>query len=147
MLFDGITRWIIRLENQFSPDFLEIIKDAQFELGREMAERMKEDYKLGGDIGDALDLMWMLIIPFGIKMKARRIDEGRVREEKLAYPIFDVFRMHGVNYCEELCLSLGNGWLYAINPNLKFELIRRGGKDHYCIKDIVDTKRIREHHK
>mgnify|MGYP007109761846 CR=1 FL=1 len=46
--------------------------------------------------------MWMLIIPFGIRMRAERIEEGRIREEKLACPIFDTFRRHGVDYCEQL---------------------------------------------
>jgi len=41
-------------------------------LGREVAEQMKEEYGLGNDIAAALDLMWMLIIPFGIKMKAKK---------------------------------------------------------------------------
>lgn len=140
MLFDGITRWIIGLEDKFGPEALEILKEAQFQLGREVAERMKEEYKLGNSIDDALDLMWMLIVPFGIKMKAKKIGEDRIREEKLACPIFDVFRRHGVDYCDLLCISLGNGWLFAINPNLKFELVRRADKDHYCIKDIVDTR-------
>lgn len=139
-LIDGLTRWIIKLEDKFGPDALNIIKEAQFELGREMAEKIKKEYKLGDDITDALRLMWMLIIPFGIKMKSKKISERRIREEKLACPIFDVFKSHGVDYCEELCISLGNGWLNAINPALKFELVRRGGKDHYCIKDIIKTE-------
>lgn len=141
MLLDGIVRWIIRLESRFGPEVLRIIKEVQFELGREVAEQIKEKYQLGNEIDDALDLMWMMIVPFGIKMKAEKIDEGRIREEKLACPIFDVFRRHGVDYCDSLCVSLGNGWLYAINPNLKFELVRRGGRGHYCIKDIVDTSK------
>ena len=141
LLLDGITRWLIRLEDRFGPEILEVIREIQFEVGRETGERMKKEYKLGDEIADALNLMWMLIVPFGIKMKAERIGEGHIREEKSACPIFDVFRRHGVNYCDELCISLGNGWLNAINPNLKFELVRRGDKDHYCIKDIVDTAR------
>lgn len=141
VLIDGITRWLIRIEEQFGPDSLKLIKNVQFELGREMAEEIKREYKLGSDITDALDLMWMLIIPFGIKMKAKRIGERRIREEKLACPIFDVFRKHGVDYCDELCISLGNGWLYTINPKFKFELVRRGNNDCYCIKDIVDTRK------
>lgn len=76
MLFDGITRWVIRLESEFGPEALEIIRDAQFQVGREVVEQMKEEYKLGNNIDDALDLMWMLIVPFGIKMKAEKIGEG-----------------------------------------------------------------------
>lgn len=144
ILFDGITRWLIMLENKYSPDFFEIIKDAQIKLGYEIAKQLKDEYQLGNDITDALDLMWMLIIPFGIKMKAKKIGEGRVREEKLACPIFDVFRKHGVDYCEQLCVSLGNGWLKAINPKFKFELVRRGDNDHYCLKDIVDTSKTKK---
>jgi hypothetical protein len=143
MLFDGITRWIIRLQNEFGPEALEIIiKNTQFQLGREIAEQIKKEYRLGNEIDDALDLMWILIVPFGIKMKAEKIAKGQIREEKLACPIFDVFKRHGVDYCELLCISLGNGWLHAINPNLKFKLVRKGGKNHYCIKDIVDTSKL-----
>ncbi len=142
MLFDGITRWVIRLQSEFGPEVLEIIREAQFQLGREVAEQIKEEYGLGNGIDDALDLMWILIVPFGIKMKAEKIGSGRIREEKVTCPIFDVFRRHGVDYCDLLCVSLGNGWLYAINPNLKFELVRRGGKNHYCIKDIVDISKL-----
>ena len=141
MLFDGITRWMMKLQDQYGPSSLEFIQKIQFDLGREMTEQLKREYRLGSTITDALDLMWLLIIPFGIKMKAQQIDDGRIREEKLACPIFDVFRRHGVDYCEELCVSLGNGWLSAIDPSLKFELVRRAGKDGYCIKDIVNTRK------
>ena len=141
MIFDGITRWIIKLRSELDPEALEIIRSTQFQLGHEVAEQMKEEYGLGNEIDDALDLMWILIVPFGIRMKAEKIGSGQIREEKYACPIFDVFRRHGVDYCDLLCVSLGNGWLHAINPNLKFELVRRGGKDHYCIKDIVDVSK------
>ena len=142
ILFDGLTRWLINLEKQYGADCLEMIRNTQFEVGVEVGKQLKEEYKLGSDITDALDLMWMLIVPFGIRMKAQRIEEGRIREEKLACPILDIFRKHGVDYCELLCISLNSGFLYAINPNLKFEIVRRGSKDHYCIKDVVDTGKV-----
>ncbi|MFQ6085780.1 MAG: hypothetical protein ACE5OY_05915 [Candidatus Bathyarchaeia archaeon] len=75
-------------------------------------------------------------------MRGRRIGEGRIREEKLACPIFDVFRKHGVDY-RELCVSLGNGWLHAISPNLRFDPFKRADKDHYYIKDIVEVGKKR----
>ncbi|MFQ6085781.1 MAG: hypothetical protein ACE5OY_05920 [Candidatus Bathyarchaeia archaeon] len=62
-LLDGLSRWLVGLEEIFGADFIETIRDARFELGREMGEQMKAEYGLGDGIGDALDLMWMLIVP------------------------------------------------------------------------------------
>jgi hypothetical protein len=140
ILFDGITRWLMNLEKQFGADCFKTIIDVQFQIGLETAGQLKEKYRLRSNINGALDLMWLLIVPFGIRMRALKIGGWRIREEKTACPIFDAFRKHGVDYCEQLCISMGNGWLYAIDPNLRFELVRRGSKDCYCIKDIVDTR-------
>lgn len=141
-LFDGITCWLIELEKRYGSECLSIIRDIQFKLGFETAKELKERYRLSSDINGALDLMWLLIIPFGIRMKAERIDDGRIREEKVACPIFDVFKKYDVDYCEELCISMCSGWLSAVNPNLKYEIVRRGSANRYCIKDIVDYNGI-----
>ena len=80
--------------------------------------------------------MWMFIVPFDIKMKVTKIDDNRFREEKTICPIYNVFKDHNVDFCEEFCISMTRGWLEAINQNLKCEMVRKASKDQYCIKDI-----------
>ena len=140
VLFDGITRWLITMEKKYGREAINIIKDLQFQTGYDMALQLKEQYRLGNDIGAAMNLMWISIIPFGIKMKVQEIGKGRIREEKLACPIFDVFQMNGVDFCDELCVTFNSGCLHAINANLIFEWVRKPGDGQYCIKDIVDTR-------
>jgi len=139
-LIEGIALWMKNLEEEFGPEIREVVKNTQFELGRNMAKQMKEKYKIGDDITDAVDMMWMFIIPFGIKMKVSKINDGRIREEKTICPIYDVFNACGVDYCEEFCVSMTRGWLAAINSDLNCEMIRKANKDQYCIKDIINVK-------
>lgn len=139
-LLEGFTRWMAAMEHQYGPDYREVIKKTQFAVGQSMAAKIKQEYTLGDDLEAAITMMWMFIVPFGIHMQVTKINEGRLREEKTRCPIYDVFKEVGVEYCDELCLSMTSGWLAALNPDLHFEMVRKAGKDHYCIKDIIDTR-------
>jgi len=139
-LFEGFTRWMAAMEHQSGPAYREVIKKTQFDIGRAMAEDIKQEYRLGDDIDAAITMMWMFIVPFGIQLKVIKIGKGRIREEKNHCPRHDVDKELGVEYCDELCLSMTSGWLAALNPNLRFEMVRKAGKNHYCIKDIIDTR-------
>ena len=141
-LLEGFTRWMVAMDHQHGPGYREIIKTTQFDIGRSMAEDIKQEYNLGDDLDSAITMMWMFIVPFGIRMKVTKINKGRIREEKTHCPIYDIFREVGVEYCNELCLSMTSGWLAALSPDLRFEMVRNAGKDHYCIKDIIDTRLV-----
>jgi hypothetical protein len=139
-LIEGFVSYMIEMEKQYGPGYREVFKKTQYQLGRSMGEQIKHDYHLGNDLNAAVDMMWMFIVPFGITMTVTPQGPSRIREEKTRCPIYDVFKKLGVNYCDELCLSMTAGWLAAINKNLRFEMIQNATPTHYCIKEIIDSR-------
>jgi hypothetical protein len=139
-LLEGYTSSLKAIEKQCGPSYREVIKKTQFELGRKIAEEIKKEYQLGDDVNAAITMMSLFVVPFGITMKVTKMSEGHMREEKTFCPLYNVFKEAGVDYCDELCLSMTKGWLSAINPDLTFIMVRRAENNHYCIKDIIDTR-------
>jgi|GEM_PF-4124767 len=125
------------LEARYGEEYRSILWKTQYDLGFRIASEIKKDYRLGDDLDAAIDLMWMLIVPFGIRMKTSKCGPRCVREEKLQCPIYDLFKSMKVNYCNELCLAMTSGWLAAINPNITFQMVRMPDSEQYCIKDII----------
>jgi hypothetical protein len=125
------------LEARYGTEYRSILWKTQYDLGYRIASEIKQEYRLGDDLDAAIDLMWMLIVPFGIRMKTTKLNPGCVREEKLQCPIHDLFKSMKVNYCNELCLAMTSGWLAAINPRLTFQMVRLPDSERYCIKDII----------
>jgi len=125
------------LEARYGEEYRSILWKTQYDLGFRIASEIKKEYRLGDDLDAAIDLMWMLIVPFGIRMKTTKINPECVREEKLHCPIHDLFKSMKVNYCNELCLAMTSGWLAAINPRLTFHMVRMPDAEQYCIKDII----------
>lgn len=136
-MLEGFAAYVKAMETVHGDDAKEILRKAQQEQGYRIASIVKTDYKLGDDLDDAIDLMWMLIVPFGIRMKTTRTAPNRIREEKTQCPIHDIFKQMGVDYCNEFCLAMTTGWLQAINPRLTFQMVQNANASHHCIKEII----------
>ena len=132
----GTTRIIREAIERAGPTFLEVVRDQNAALGAEIGAFLSERYALGEGVEAALKLVQLQIIPFDIRMRVLECGDDRAVFEKLACPMWDVFRSEGVDYCDAICLAATEGAVRVIDEDLRARLQRRPDSNKYCVKVI-----------
>ncbi len=112
-----------------------LLQEAYANVGRQMAQRLKQRFRLRPVLSDLTSLWRMVCNLGGVDYRVSR-EDTRVIFSHTKCPLWEAFRRCGEFHCQETCFAMIRALTEAIAPAADVEVVRPPGASGPCAKAI-----------